>query len=252
MWDGDRRERLKRWAGEEIALEETKTLAEEEVVFGNGFDAFRDDFNFEVVAGTANSAEDVLAWAGAVDTADESGVELDLIGREVVEQREAGVGSAEIVDGETDAEGTGLFHEGGEMGAVVDDSGFRHFEDDVVGGDAGALGGFESGEDRSGPRVETLRQKIEMQRDVDAEADSQSDGGGAGGLIEEVKAERRDLVEDLPGRLVPCAADKSFVGDHCFGYAVDDGLEGETEGGIRGMMQSGAEWRASPQELVGR
>ena len=236
----DGRERLKCGASEKVALEETKSLTEEEVVFGKGFDAFRDDFDFEVVAGAADGAEDVLARAGAIDAADEAHVELDLIGLEIVEEGKAGVGSAEVVDGEADAEGAGFFHERGEVRAVVDDGGFGDFEDDAIGGKAGLAGGFDGSEDRLRPGVEGLRQKIEVQGDVDAEADGEGDGAGAKDLIERMEAQGGDLIEDLPGRFVPCAADESFVGDNFFGYPVDDGLEGEAEGRVGGMVRFGA------------
>ncbi len=126
------------------------------------------------------------------------------------------------------------------MGAVVDNLGFGDFEDDAVDGEPGLVSGFEGVEHGSGPGGETLGQEVEVQRAVDAEARSESDGGGASGLIEQVHAEGRDLVEDLPGGFVPHAADEGFPGDDCMGNGVDDGLKGEAEGGVGGRMRFGA------------
>lgn len=125
------------------------------------------------------------------------------------------------------------------MRAVVDDLSFRHFQDDAVGGDARLLGGFDGGENRFRIRVEALRQKIEMQRAVDAETSGKRDCGDASSLIEEVKIGRRDLVEDLPGGLAPWAANESFPANNLASDGVDDGLKGEGEGRIAGEQLRG-------------
>lgn len=183
----DGREGFESWFGEEIALEEADSLTGEELIFGEGFDSLGDHVNLQVVAGAANGTQNCLAGTAAVDAADEAHVELDLIGLEVIEKGEAGEGGAEVVDGEADAEGAGILNENGEMGAVVDDADFGDFEDDAVGAEARLLSSFDGGEDRFRIRVETLRQEIEVERAIDAEATSESDGGDASGLIEEVE-----------------------------------------------------------------
>jgi len=238
------REGFEGWLGKEVALEEADSLTDEEPIFSEGFDAFGDDVNLQVVAGAANGAQNCLAGAAAINAANEAHVELDLIRLEVVEKGEAGEGGAEVVDGETDAEGAGILHKDGEMRAVVDDADLGDFEDDAVGGDTRLLSSFDGGENRFRIRVEALRKKIEVQRTLDAEAAGESDGGEASGLIEEVKIGSRDLIEDLPRGLAPGAANEGFPADDFASDGVDDGLEGESEGRIDGEL-----WRGLGNEL---
>jgi hypothetical protein len=214
-------------------------LTDQELILVGGFDAFRDDFDLEVVAGAADGAENCLTGATALDPADEAHVELDLIRLQVVEKGEARVGGAEVVDSEADAKGSGILNKDGEMRAVVDDVNLRDFNHDAIGGDTSLLGSFESGENRFRIRVKALRQEIEVQSFVDTESARESHGGDASGLIEEVKIGGRDLVEDLPRRLAPWAANEGLPSNNFANHDVDDGLKGEGEGRIDGELRRG-------------
>lgn len=219
-------------AGEEVSLKVADVLFGEPDEFGLGFDAFGNDADVEPGAGGEDGAEDRLAGRVALDAADEAHVELDVVGLEVGEQGEAGVGGAEVVDGEADAERAQLVDEADEAGAVVDKVGFRGFEDDAVEREAGAAGGVDDGEQSVGGGVEAAGKEIEMEGLVEVQAGGELDGARVGDGIEEVEARGRDLAEHLPGRLVPGAADEGFRGDDGAGVGIDDGLKGEAEGGI--------------------
>lgn len=234
------REGLEGGPGEQIALEEADLLTDKELIFGEGFHPFGDDVDVEVVAGATDGAEDVLTGPGALDAADEAHIEFDEVGVEVVEKSKAGVSGAEVVDGKANATGADLFEQGGEVGAAVDDGRFGEFENDVVERHAGGMRGFDGGEQRPGTGFETQGKKIEMQGAIDAEARGERDGGGAGDLIEEMKAKRRNLIQDLPGRLVPRATNEGFPADDFVRDAVDDGLEGEAKSRVGGIAQIGA------------
>lgn len=204
-------------------------LGREPVVFGEGFDAFGDDVDVQVGAGFEHGADDGLAGRMAFDAADEAHVELDLIGLEVGEETEAGVGGAEVVDGEADAEVAVLVHEADEAGAIVDDVGLGDFEDDAFEGQAGVVGGFDGAEDGVGEGEEAAGQEIEVEGAFEAEARGEGDCPGACELIEEVETGGRDLVEDLPGGLIPGTADEGFPGDDGARGRVRNGLEGKAE-----------------------
>jgi hypothetical protein len=246
----DRRECFERGLREEIALEQTDLLAGEKAIFGQGFDTFSDDVNFEVVAGAADGAEDGLSRAGTFDAADEAHVEFDLLGPKVVEEGQAGVGGAEVVDGQADAAAARLLDERGKVSAILDDVIFGDFEDNAFGGDSCFLGGVQRGEDGARPRLETLSEKIQMKRAIDIEPRGEPDSLGASDLIEQVQPERRDLVEHLPGRLIPRATNECFVADDLARGGVDDRLKGEAEGRVDGKQRFGAHRAPSAMEEI--
>ena len=111
------------------------------------------------------------------------------------------------------------------------------------------MGGFQRGEERLWIRSETLRQKVQVQRAVDAETSGKRDGRRARGLIEKMEMQRRYLVENLPGRLVPHTADQRFPGDDFARDRVDDGLKGEAEGRFGWNVRLGA--HCAPASWIG-
>ena len=253
----DRREGFEGGTRKKVSLKEANILVGQPRVLGDGFNAFGNHVDAEFETPEADGANDSLTRSGAFDTAGQPHVEFDLIGLEVGEQVEAGIGRAKVVYGQPDAERAHFVHEAGEMGAASDDIGLRDFEDDAVYRDTGPLGGLDGGVNRPRIGVEALGEEIQVERAIDAEASGECDRFRARGLIEEVQAERRDLVEDLPGGLVPCAANQGFPGDDFARDGIDDRLKGEAESRVDGELRFGAhgapsEWGRDGMARLGR
>jgi hypothetical protein len=234
---------------EEVALEEPDILVGEPAILGECFDSLSDHVDVEFKASQTNGAHDGLAGTWALDAADEPHVEFDLVRLQVAENIKIGPGCAKVVDGEAQSELSIFLEQACEMSTVLDEFGLRSFEDNATDWQTGFMSGFQSSEQRLWIGSKTLRQKVQVQRTVDAETSGKRDGCCARGLIEKVETQRRNLIENLPCRLIPHPANESFPGDDFSRDRVDNGLKGEAEGRFGWSVRAGA--HRAPASWIG-
>ena len=198
-------------------------------MFGGRLHAFGDDGDAEVAADRQHAAGDGLARAAGVDAAHQRHVELDQVGREVGQQREAGVAGAEVVDRGQEAAALVLAQDAGEPGAVFHALAFGHLEDDAVGGEPVHARRFQRGADADLGLVDRVGHEVDRQPVLQAQLRRGLDGLHAAGLVEAVAVVDRDLVEHPAGALAGGAAHQGLVCPDAARGDVDDGLVGVVE-----------------------
>jgi len=215
-------------AREIVSLKNVDAEVAQGIEFVGGLDTLGDDLNVERVAQVADGLDEAMAGGVEMDVADDVHVNLDDLGDEVGEEREAGVAGSEIIEREVE----GIFAldgAGGAEGGVVSDAFvFGDLEDELAGGDSEGGGGLEAVGDGIGVDLEGAGHEVEGEAAGAGEAEVAGELHGAGaeagvGVIALLGSV--ELIEHVGSRATLGTADEGLVGVDAAFASIEDGLK---------------------------